>query len=200
MKTISKSITTLSIFILSSNSVFSQKTYLKIVKGPSLNDVIMYPPGTAFELKNKHGYIVFKNSDTPGILDIKEEHTLYVFPDWKDEVDVFKLAEGRLEKILTKNYGKLSQPNYHLNQYENQVKAKFTVSDSRNIEGEKNLDFKLNNGIAFEYFDGKFRAYLTSEDNYLHIEGKYIIESELGILKISFNPKNGRTWWVFENH
>lgn len=56
--------------------------------------------------------------------------------------------------------------------------------------------FKLSNGIEFSYVDGKYNA--TLNNKYLDIKGKYVIDSKLGILKISFNPNNGETWWVFE--
>ncbi len=176
---------------------YAQKTYLKITKSDKANDYEMYPPGTKFELKNKHGYILFKNSDEPGIIEIEEDYTLYVYPSWKDDADVFKLTEGKVEKILTSNYSKTELEKHSIKS--NAVSAIYTVSDSRQREGKKNLEFKLSNGITFKYEDGKYRAYLNEEENYLNIESKYLIESELGTLKLSFNASTGVVWWVFES-
>lgn len=184
------------IALVISMPVSAQKTYLKITKSNKVYDYVMYPPGTKFELKNAHGYIVFKNSENPGALDITEDHTLYVFPSWKKEADVFKLTEGRVEKILTSQFARSGHIKKSI--AVNGVTAEYTTSDSKTMEDKKNLIFKLSNGITFEYNNGKYKAYLNKEENYLHIEGKYLIESDFGILKLSFNPSNGIVWWIFE--
>lgn len=175
---------------------YSQKIYLKITKSAKANDYEMYPPGTKFELKNEHGYIVFKNSDEPGMIEINEDYTLYVYPSWKEEADVFKLEEGKVEKVLTYSYSEKDTKDYSIKS--NGVSADYTVSDSKEREGKKNLEFKLSNGITFIYEDDKYRAFLNEEHNYIRIKGKYLIPTELGTLKISFNPNNGVVWWVFE--
>lgn len=175
---------------------YSQNTYLKITKSDKANDYEMYPPGTKFELKNAHGYIIFKNSDEPGIIEIDEDYTLYVYPSWKNDADVFKLTDGKVEKILTSGYSKTQLKEYSIKS--NGVSAEYTVKDSEALEGKKNLKFKLSNGITFEYNDGKYRAYLNEEENYINIDGNYLVESDSGILKLSFNPNTGVVWWVFE--
>ncbi|MDT0559148.1 hypothetical protein RM697_10835 [Ichthyenterobacterium sp. W332] len=175
----------------------AQNTYLKITKSNKANDYVMYPPGTKFELKTKEGYIIFKNSDNPGVIEIDEAYTLYVYPNWKDDSDIYKLSEGKLEKILTSSYYKTDLKR-HITKL-NKITAEYTVTDSKKREGKKNLKFKLSNGITFEFNDSKYRAYLYEEENYLNIEGKYLIESELGTLKLSFNTSNGIVWWVFED-
>lgn len=174
----------------------AQKTYLKITKSNEANDYVMYPPGTKFELKTKEGYLIFKNSDDPGVIEIKETYTLYVYPDWKDDADVFELTEGKVEKVLTSSYSETNHGTYT----SNGVTANYNVTDSEEFEGEKNLEFKLSNGLTFIYEDKKYRAFLSESDNYVRIKGRYIISCELGTLKISFNEKTGKTWWVFENN
>ncbi|TCK68886.1 hypothetical protein DFQ05_0396 [Winogradskyella wandonensis] len=196
MKTKKTKLTTLVLCLFISIAGYSQTTYLKITKSNEANDYEMYPPGTEFELKNEHGYIIFKNSDDPGEIDIDGNYTLYVYPSWKDSADVFKLKEGRVEKVLTSSYKENHSDEYSIKS--NGVTANYSVTDSREIEGKKNLKFKLSNGITFIYEDLKYRAYLNDEDNYIRIQGKYLIESEIGTLKLSFNPSNGVVWWVFE--
>jgi len=190
-----KIIITLACLILSVSG-FAQKTYLKISRSKKTNDYVMYPPGTKFELKNKHGYIVFKNSDKPGKIEINENYTLYVFPDWKSDTDVYKLTEGKIEKILTSTYSNTQLKEASIKTHE--VIAEYSVRDSKKLKDKKNLKFELSNGITFEYNDGKYKAYLHQEENYIDIEGKYLITSDLGTLKLSFNQKNGQVWWVFE--
>ncbi|WP_111683902.1 hypothetical protein [Winogradskyella tangerina] len=174
----------------------AQKTYLKITKGEQEHDIIMYPPGTKFELKTKEGYIIFKNSDDPGVIDIHEKHTLYVYPDWKDDADVFVLTEGKVEKLLTYKFSD-SDDSHDNTLMSNGVTATSNVTDSETLEGKKNLEFTLSNGISFNYTDGLFSA--TLDNKPLTIKHKYLVYSDLGVLKLSFNPSNGKVWWVFES-
>ncbi|MDO1501031.1 hypothetical protein Q2T40_12895 [Winogradskyella maritima] len=187
---------TVVVLLLTINFGFAQETYLKITKSDKENDFEMYPPGTKFELKNKHGYIVFKNSNDPGIITIDDAYTLYVYPSWKNDADVFNLKEGKIENVLTSAHSQMPTKAYSIKS--NGVSGSYTVTDSKDRKGKKNLQFKLSNGITFLYEDDKYRAYLNEEYNYIRIKGKYLIESELGTLKLSFNPDNGVVWWVFE--
>jgi len=182
------------ILLIFLTTTFAQNTYLKITQKDTLS--ISYPPETKFELKNKHGYIILKNNNTPRIFKIEENYTLLVYPSYKSEIDVFELTTGKIELIKAKYYkkGKFNLVTYQ----SNNETAEFTISDSESIKNSKNLHFKLSNGMTFKYTDGKYNAYLNTEENYLNIEGKYYIESKLGVLKISFNPNNGEIWWVFE--
>lgn len=196
MKT--KQLITLLVCLCIAMTGYSQKTYLKITKSNKANDFEMYPPGTKFELKTKEGYIVFKNSDDPGLMEIDGNYTLYVYPDWKDDADVFKLSEGKVEKLLTSSYSEAENKSHSIES--NGVTADYTVSDSKERKGKKNLEFKLSNGITFIYEDDKYRAYLNEEHNYIRIKGKYVIKSKIGTLKLSFNPSNGAVWWVFDKN
>ncbi|NRB61023.1 MAG: hypothetical protein HRU50_13920 [Winogradskyella sp.] len=176
----------------------AQKTYLKITNSEIGTNVIMYPPGTKFELKTKEGYIIFKNSSDPGSIEIKEKHTLYVYPSWKDSADVFVLKDGKVEKVLTSTYGDADK-DYDIKEISsNGVTAESKVTDSKTLEGKKNLEFTLSNGITFNYIDGLYSAVLGEKN--LTIKHKYIVYSDLGTLKLSFNPSNGVVWWVFENY
>ncbi|WP_299521615.1 hypothetical protein [Winogradskyella sp.] len=174
----------------------AQKTYLKITKSDNVHDFEMYPPGTKFELKTKEGYIIFKNSDDPGIVEIEEKHTLYVYPNWKDDADIFVLTEGKVEKVLTSTYNDSHKNSGKTATSNNGVTSASKVTDSEILEGKKNLEFTLSNGITFTYTDGVYSAAL--DEKILIIKYKYLIYSDLGVLKLSFNTNNGNVWWVFE--
>lgn len=111
----------------------------------------------------------------------------------KDGVIVKKGAS--LELVLTKHFKDNDSNN--LNYTHNSLTGLKKITDSKSLESKKNLYFKLSNGIEFSYVDGKYNA--TLNNKYLDIKGKYVINSKLGTLKISFNPNNGETWWVFES-
>ncbi|WP_422107952.1 hypothetical protein [Winogradskyella sp.] len=177
-------------------ATYAQKTYLKVTKSNDAYDYELYPPGTKFELKNKHGYIIFKNSDDPGSIEITEKHTLYVYPSWKDEPTIYKLTEGRVEKLLTHRFTDSNTNIDATSASSNGVTATSKVTESETIEGQKNLEFTLSNGITFAYTDGIYSA--TLGEKILSIKYKYLVYSDLGVLKLSFNATTGKVWWVFE--
>lgn len=175
----------------------AQNTYIKFKVDDKESKYIMYPPGTKFEVKTKEGYIQMKNSENPYKLYIESEgFRLYVYPTYKSEKDVYHLEKGAsLELVLTKHFKDNDSNN--LNYNHNSLTGLKKITDSKSLESKKNLYFKLSNGIEFSYVDGKYNA--TLNNKYLDIKGKYVINSKLGTLKISFNPNNGETWWVFES-
>lgn len=58
------------------------------------------------------------------------------------------------------------------------------------------LDIRFSNGIHMFIGDERVEASLNGEP--LKVEGKYLIQSDLGQVKISFDRSNGEIWWVFE--
>lgn len=172
----------------------AQKTFLKITQG---GEVVYYPPGTQFDLKNPHGYIILKYSETPRVEKIDGNYKLIVSPNWKSKNDVFKLTQGdQVELVLNKNFGKVKRSPKAIYINQNQIVAHKDLTDSEKFPGKKNLVFTLSNGIKFVYEDGKYYAKLRTK--YVDIKGKYVIETRKGILRLSFNPNNGVVWWVFE--
>tara|TARA_R110001632_G_scaffold43376_1_gene109949 strand:- start:100494 stop:101081 length:588 start_codon:yes stop_codon:yes gene_type:complete len=191
MKTI---ITT--IILLLSIGINAQNTYLKIHKDDTLENTISYPPGTEFELRNEHNYIILKDNKTPRIFEIDGNYKLIVFPSYKTEKDVYELTKGaKVELRLTKKFEKPANENiFYID--ENSLKSEKKVTDSTIKKGKKNLVFKMSNGIKFQYTDGTYFA--TYYDEYIDVVGKYVIKTKTGTLKLSFNPNNGETWWVFQ--
>lgn len=188
-----KWITFLMLMVYSLNST-AQSTYLKFTN-TGKNTSISYAPNTKFEVKNKHGYIQMKNANSPYQLKIEEEgYTLTVYPSYKNGKDIYTLNKGAIiERIIAKD---------NTNDYSNYTISNAKVTSSKKVtkslvkKNKYNLEFELSNGIRFTYKDGKYTS--TLNDKKLDIDGKYVIESKLGTLKISFNPRNGETWWVFE--
>ncbi len=78
----------------------------------------------------------------------------------------------------------------------NDVKAEIHISDSETLKGYKNLEFKLSNGMSFNYEDGNYKA--GYKNKILDVKGKYSITSEVGTLSLAFNADDGSIWWVFK--
>ncbi|MFK7968879.1 MAG: hypothetical protein AB8F95_00860 [Bacteroidia bacterium] len=76
------------------------------------------------------------------------------------------------------------------------VKAEKELAFSTKKEGHYNVVLTLSNGIIFSYQDGEVKAAL--DDELLEIEGEYLVYSSLGVARISFDPKSGELWWVFD--
>lgn len=198
MKTTEKMkwITFLILMVYSFNST-AQSTYLKFTNTEKKTS-ISYAPNTKFEVKNKHGYIQMKDADSPYQLKIDDEgYTLTVYPSYKNGKDVYTLNKGAIiERIIAEGHKTYNYSNYAVSN--TKVTGTKKVTKSFVKENKYNLEFELSNGITFTYKDGEYTS--TLNDKKLEIDGKYVIESKLGTLKISFNPRNGETWWVFEEN
>lgn len=82
-------------------TIYAQETYIKVNKGA---DVIYYPPGTKFDLKNPHGYIILKYSQTPRVEEIDGYYEMVLNPNSKKK-DIIKLQKGdKVALILTENF------------------------------------------------------------------------------------------------
>ena len=76
------------------------------------------------------------------------------------------------------------------------LETKKKLSPSQANPGKYNLELRFDNGIIFNYEDGKATA--TLDNQALEIEHKYLISSKLGMAKLSFNPNTGKVWYIFE--
>ncbi len=59
-----------------------------------------------------------------------------------------------------------------------------------------NLLAVFNNGLVFKYEDGNVRAWLDNEE--VEVTNHYLVQTQEGLLKASFDPKDGEFWYVFE--
>ncbi|WGD34993.1 hypothetical protein [Olleya sp. YS] len=203
------------IFLLVSNLAFSQNDYLKITRSNNNDDFIKYPPGTTFKLKDEKGKVVYSDTSSNREFIIDKSYTLTVFPPYKKSYNTYKLTEGKLEIKNNKEYfvalkkhkkkSKTSQNNKSKNDsqdnnsevtYTGGISMKKTLLPSAEKLNTYNATFEFSNGIKASYKDGKMMA--TLDGKTLKIENKYLIYSDYGLIKLSYNPNNGETWWVFD--
>ncbi|WP_378172732.1 hypothetical protein [Aquimarina sp. SS2-1] len=177
--------------------------YLQIVLNDGTN--VSYPPGTGFLLENKNGNNILNPSKLIELRSYKinNENTLYVFPTYKTTPDVYDITEGTL-------YMKLAEYIDKKTTNQNRVKDKVKNISSNNVsllkkrffdysdENGYDTSIEFSNDVIFYFRDGKAEAWQQGET--LKIEGKYIIYSKLGIIKLSYNPFNKEIWYVFEKY
>lgn len=173
---------------------FSQNTYLKISEDNKMS--VSYPPGTKFELKDSRGYIILKESDIELVYDINGIYTLQVFPTYKKETDVYNLINGKIELVSNKEY--MDSIKHKKDAYQSSgVSLDNTIyTNSLVNKGETNVALEFSNGVNFRYTDGK--VFATLNDNDVEVKGNYLIYSESGVVKISYNPQNKELWWTYE--
>ena len=196
-----KLLVTLSL-LLSTAILQAQNGFLTIFPEDDLTTQVMFPPGTPFELKTKEGEIVFTDKSELGTFKIEGDHVLTVYPTWKNTTDVFQLTTGgRLElrpplRMSSYNKDKDKHKDSGWGSFSNGVTVEKILSPSEKFEGKQNVELRFSNGVVFTYKDGTYYAKLNGES--LEIKSKYLIYSDLGIHKVSFNPSNGKVYWVFE--
>lgn len=177
-----------------------ENRYLKI----TIDDeaVVNFPPNTRFRLEDKKGkgLLNLDRLEELGSFEISQEVKLNVFSSWKPEPDVFEFKSGRLslESPRLLAYGDPKKENNH-NNAKSQYGDPIGISKKRlipNTDGSNDLRLEFTNGIIFYFKDGEASAWLNGET--LSIEEKYIIESPLGVLRLSYDPYSTVIWYVFE--
>ncbi|APY09328.1 hypothetical protein BWZ20_13895 [Winogradskyella sp. J14-2] len=192
------------------NLGLAQSNYLKITRSHTENDFIKYPPGTEFQLKDENDSVVFSNTSKEKSFNINKPYTLVVNPPYKTSSNTYYLKKGKVEiksniayydtqkehnktKKKKEDYGMY---NYDAKDFTKSLSMKKTMTPSTLNPKMYNATFEFNNGIVATYNDGEMTATLNDEN--LKIQGYYVIYSKDGIIKLSFRPKTGETWWVFE--
>ncbi|MEM6722106.1 MAG: hypothetical protein AAF611_22450 [Bacteroidota bacterium] len=161
---------------------------------------ISYPPGTPFLAKDTQGNTVLSLYDLKqvGTFEITIPITLFVYVSWSDSPDVYQLKSGTLSLQKAKTYKKQldqTQKTTSKKSHENVYLIKKQYFSYDEATGyDVNLEFS--NGISFLYRDGKAKAWKNGEA--LTIKKKYIIETDEGDLKLSYNPKTQKIWWIFD--
>ena len=174
--------------------------YLYIERGEGQETSISYPPNTEFHLFDNNGDLVLSDGNLKDAFEITSRHILLLKPPYKKGTDRLVLESGRIlmktpyENHAVKTSKSKKQNDY--GRYTGPVTGTKEYFESKN-EGERNVLIIFNNELVFRYFDGEARAWFDGRE--VSVRGKYIIELPNSIAKISYNPKNGETWWVFEN-
>lgn len=160
---------------------------------------VNYPPGTSFILQNEAGQTILNQESLGeiGSYKIVGEHSLYVFPSWKNTPDSFDIKNGKVELKKHKIYKKKKETKNSYVPSDGNMRIERKMLFASDYGNQKNVSIIFTNGITFYYRDGEVQAWLNGKE--LNIEGAYVITSELGVLKLSFNPNNGEIWYVFES-
>ncbi|WP_435579471.1 hypothetical protein [Gilvibacter sp.] len=183
------------ILVLSALLAQAQDKYLTIVRSDKAFDQVTYPPNTRFELKDAQGQIVFSDKSLMGNFEITEVYELSVYPNYKDEPDHFTLKTGQLQLNKAERL-RVSRSSSDWGYMSSGVTVEKSLKPSQRNYGLQNVTLNFSNGVEFTYTDGDYKAVLNGKE--LEIKGKYLIYSPLGIHKVSFNPQNGKVYWVFE--
>ncbi|MEM8523400.1 MAG: hypothetical protein AAGG68_02095 [Bacteroidota bacterium] len=166
--------------------------------------VIEYPNGTTYKVLNtKQIDIKGKQEESLTIYEA-DDYQLIIYPTYKELPDIFELENQQIKILKSVDYTKPTQFHQQMNvamdndygQYLGEVKMDKLLVKSKQFPEEYNCVVTLSNGIVFSYIDGEAAA--TFYDKMLDMKGKYIFECELGTTKLSYNPKNGQVWYVFE--
>ncbi|MEM9848396.1 MAG: hypothetical protein AAF847_10940 [Bacteroidota bacterium] len=166
--------------------------------------VLNYPSGTSYEVFDASDQVVAPIEKENGLFYEAGQYQIVIRPDYKESPDRLKVDAKQIN-ILTigdasssfeihQKVRSIVQDDY--GRYNGKVKMDLMLVKSREQAERYNCIASFTNGIIFSYIDGKAAATLGEE--LLEIDGKYIIDSELGVLKLSFNPKDGQAWYVFE--
>ena len=202
--------------MLPSKTTANEHTYLKI----NLHQkTISYPPGTPFVAKDAKGVVVLSMYDLKIAkkYEITEPITLVVYVSWSDSPDVYTLKNGTLSLEHAKQHRKKE-----VSKEKTPPKAYFQQDSERDASthtSEKTYDnvylikkqyfsydedtgydvsLKFSNGIQFLYKDGKANAWKDGKE--LNIKHKYIIQTDEGALKLSYNPQTQKIWWIFDKN
>lgn len=187
--------------LLLTQVLFSQnQPYLYVERGEDEESSISYPPNTEFHLFNEAGDLILSDGDLDEPFEITSTHMLLLQPPYREDTDRLVLNSGRISmKTPYETYidekPELPQQNKY-GRYTGPIKGTKEYFKSKN-EGERNVLIIFNNDLVFRYFDGEARAWYDGDE--VEITGNYIIDLPTSVAKISYNPKNGDSWWVFEN-
>ena len=126
---------------------YSQNNYLAIYKDVNRDGVIMYPPGTKFELREANKELILDNN-FEGVYTIKELVVLTVYPSWKNETDDFNLSTGRIEVLEAPKYkSKINTTSIS----SNGVTVEKELSNSSKLPNSKNVKLTFSNGAVFTF-------------------------------------------------
>jgi hypothetical protein len=215
-----KLMTLLSVCLLLGSQAYAKNilTFVINPEGDKDKSTFIYPEGTTYEVLNdaqkkqepaeQSGKAkIFKGKglillvypsyrpDKADRIPVKGDQ-LYAFEDAKAAQE-FGYDIGWQEGFIKKNsHEQLQSRPYGMEKrYRETTLERKVVFQSEQRPGQYNLKMYFRNGLEFHYLDGKATASL--DGNPQIVEGKYIVHTDLGTAKISFNPETGKTYWVF---
>lgn len=135
---------------------------------------------------------------------LKGDYTLSIATPWKKKPEILKSDGGVLEIFILPSERKNWTPaldnntvttRYDVNPNKPSLELKELMISDKN-PNLYNLLAVFNNGLVFKYEDGNVRAWLDNEE--VEVTNHYLVQTPDGLLKASFDPKDGEFWYVFE--
>ncbi len=180
--------------------------YYTIVKK---NDEITYnyPKNAQITLIDKNGKEKIINGEEA--IDVTGDYTLSIVVPWNDAPEIIKSNGGRLEVFVLSNiyasdYNERKNKTYkkEIKTYKKSYGSKPYLTNKEITQKEKNGVYELlavfSNGLVFKYSEGKAWAWINGDK--VPVTNHYLVESPEGLLKLSFDPKDGEFWYVFDTN
>ena len=183
--------------------------YFAIVKK---NDSVTYnyPPYAKIKLIGPDGKTKIIGKDES--IDVRGDYRLEIDVPWRDEPEIIE-AEGGLfeifvlpQNIRDKNGDYYAEKSVERERHKVRTDAEKVnskprvtyrdVTESKQNPGQYNLLIVFDNDMVFRYNNGEARAWQNSDE--IAVTGKYLVKGKKFLLKISFDPKDAETWWVFD--
>ncbi|MEM1328163.1 MAG: hypothetical protein AAGI23_19560 [Bacteroidota bacterium] len=160
---------------------------------------LQYPADTKYRILNMDGQrIDNQSSNTVNTFPVGD-YQLVISPTYKEATDVFPIRQKSIRIALEENTNPIEDidlRDFDSGIYHEKVELKKVIVPSKKHSEEFNCLLMLDNGVEFMYIDGEASA--TYGEQILTIQGNYIIESPVGTVKLSYNPKNGVVWYIVE--
>ncbi len=196
----------------------TETSYLKIKLDNQKE--ISYPPGIGFVAQDADGNTVLSPEElkTVKVYEVDIPITLFVFTTWNDEPDVYEISSGTLSLGHTdmdynpntkytygrskkgKTYGRAKDGETY--GASSMTSNGLSMTSARYFANDTNTGYnasiEFSNDVVFYYRDGAVSAWQNGTD--LEITGNYLIKTNEGIIKLSYNPSNKKVWWVFDNN
>ncbi|MGB5983284.1 MAG: hypothetical protein WBG46_14175 [Nonlabens sp.] len=178
-----------------------ENEYLKITIDGKTE--INYPSSTSFELVDKNGYPLITSDMLESTYQLTEKGTLNLKVSWKEAPKSIPLKAGSVITYVTHNRSKKNHS------YQSQIKKSSNTKLNNGISIQKktfikdksgyynNAIIEFSNGVTFKFMDNKVT--FTQNGKELEYTNKYVVTTQNGILKLSYDPYNTETWFVFDS-
>jgi len=139
---------------------------------------------------------------------VRGNFSIKLYPSYTTTSQVLDFTDSEVQIFTTPKAAKAAgfKSNFHwqinpkaknYGRYDGSVKVEKQLSTFDRFPYRYNVQLDFSNGVQSKYFDGTVTATQAGKD--LTIDGKYLVQTKNGMLKISFDPKDGEMWYVFES-
>ncbi len=170
-------------------------TYL-VVKDKLNNTSILFPGTTDLKLYKGDSLVLSrKEMILNQEYEIEGRQRIDLQVSWSDEPRSMILEDTYIK--LEQKTMDLEQAPLNLPQKSNDTAdLRLTFKSFTWMDGYYNAIVKFSNGITFSYIDRKVTFDQNGEK--LAFSKEYVVTTEEGILKLSYDPKTSEVWYVFE--